>query len=84
MYVVRSGVAGGADYAVARLSRKALRAGGAAYCLRKLAEASAAAAAELDHAWPHAPLDLEAARAALRAAPATAAEDEGGAAHEEL
>jgi hypothetical protein len=80
VYIVRSGgSAGGAGgtgavaesspsssfpYQVTKLSRAALRDGGAAYALRKLAEAAAAAAAA--GAWPHAPLDAGAARDALK------------------
>jgi hypothetical protein len=67
VYVVHARGGAEAPYTVAKLSRKALRQGGAGYALRKLAEAAASAASEGASAWPHAQLDLAAARAALRA-----------------
>ncbi len=90
VYIVRSGVDGGGvggsggggatAYEVTRLSRAALRDGGAAYALRKLAEASAAAAAS--GAWPHAPLDVDVARAALKKSGSSKKADEEAAAGE--
>ena len=88
VYIVRAGgaqaSAGGAgggvrvsddgSFSVSKLSRKALKTGGAAYLLRKLAEATVDAAAA--GGWPHAPLDAAAARAALKANAAAKAEAE--------